>query len=644
MFEQFPYTDMHQLNLDWIVKIAKDFLDQYTHLQQLITDGETSLTNLTQQGLDSIQEQYTNINNLLETWYTTHSADIANQLADALNTLQTTLATMTNTFNTAAERRTNELIATIPLDYSDLALAVETLIPKRINLFNPAVVEFGYLSGTGEVTPNANYVCSDYIDIHDLHHLTLSRTHIACWYDANKTFISMVTGMDSLTNDYFIENVPGSAYYIRFSTNTDYRYTAQIGISVSRNDYVDYKYYTLPFFIDTETEKEFNVRWANMFNKDHTIVGYLSGTGGIINNSGFITSDYIPVIPGQVYTISNTQICAWFDANYDYISFTSPMDSLAANATITAPASAAFIRISAPVARIDAVQVGCNIPRNKYYEYKKQYYLPDMLDIPEIVIDKNGNGDYTSFTQAFLDNKDITARVIVRHGTYDIKQEYIDIFGQSAIENIGSNSAGFDGFQDGIKIHNKHIIFDPGARLKCDWTNVPINNPTFRLSILCIYPNVKIERLYAEATGLNYVIHDDYGTPDNTPFTVEYYNCTVLGWNLRGANCIGGGCHKYSTHIIKDCYFDNHVNSTDIVLSADLRYHNTSVADAEPEVYVSNCRFSNNANFCYYGPQQTIMRVYVNNCYAPKGINKVRESVDYNVDNIYLYSWNNQQQ
>ena len=34
--ENFPYTNFHELNMDWIIKIAKDFLDQYTHIQQII--------------------------------------------------------------------------------------------------------------------------------------------------------------------------------------------------------------------------------------------------------------------------------------------------------------------------------------------------------------------------------------------------------------------------------------------------------------------------------------------------------------------------------------------------------------------------------------------------------------------------------
>lgn len=95
LFENFPYTNFHDLNLDWIIKIAKDFLDQYTHIQQIITEGETSITGLTQEGIESItqltqeeltelQAKYDTLEALLQSWYDTHSADIATQLAQAL--------------------------------------------------------------------------------------------------------------------------------------------------------------------------------------------------------------------------------------------------------------------------------------------------------------------------------------------------------------------------------------------------------------------------------------------------------------------------------------------------------------------------------------------------------------------------------
>ena len=152
MFENFPYTDMHNLNLDWIIKIAKDFLDQYTHIQQLIADGEQSLQDLTASGLEQLQDKADALEAALNAWYNEHSEDIANQLADALSDLNAwynehsedivdqladalsdlnawytehsediaeELEDAITDFNTRAEQKAADVISTIPSDYSD---------------------------------------------------------------------------------------------------------------------------------------------------------------------------------------------------------------------------------------------------------------------------------------------------------------------------------------------------------------------------------------------------------------------------------------------------------------------------------------------------------------------------------------------
>ena len=155
MFENFPYTDMHNLNLDWIIKIAKDFLDQYTHIQQLIADGEASLQNLTEEGLQQLQDKADNLESLLQawydshsedianqlasaladlnSWYTSHSNDISNQLASALQSLNTQLTNNIAAFNQAADAKTASSIASIPADYTTLAKDVQTLEAKKAN-------------------------------------------------------------------------------------------------------------------------------------------------------------------------------------------------------------------------------------------------------------------------------------------------------------------------------------------------------------------------------------------------------------------------------------------------------------------------------------------------------------------------------
>lgn len=145
MFEQFPYTDMHQLNLDWIIKIAKDFLDQYTSIQQMIEDGEQSLNDATQEGLNDLQEKADTLQGLLDAWYTEHSTDIANQLADALQDLNEWYTTHENYLNQALQENltafnqqaaliAQQVIGTIPQDYTALSNAVDTIFdPAALN-------------------------------------------------------------------------------------------------------------------------------------------------------------------------------------------------------------------------------------------------------------------------------------------------------------------------------------------------------------------------------------------------------------------------------------------------------------------------------------------------------------------------------
>lgn len=154
MFQNFPYTDMHQLNLDWIIKIAKDFLDQYTHIQQLITDGEQSLQDLTSEGLLQLQEKADNLETLLQQWYDTHSNDIAEQLTAALSDISTSLTAALNNITEFAGRKEQEIIESIPADYTELSDNVRTLLnnysPELQMAFNPEYKQ-------NELTPLTQY-------------------------------------------------------------------------------------------------------------------------------------------------------------------------------------------------------------------------------------------------------------------------------------------------------------------------------------------------------------------------------------------------------------------------------------------------------------------------------------------------------
>lgn len=107
--EGFPYSNFHDLNMDWIVKIAKDFLDQYSHIQETI-----------QTGLNDLDTKAEQLEALLQAWYDEHSEDIAQELTTALEVAITS-------FNAAAETKAAETIASIPSDYTALTNHVNNL-------------------------------------------------------------------------------------------------------------------------------------------------------------------------------------------------------------------------------------------------------------------------------------------------------------------------------------------------------------------------------------------------------------------------------------------------------------------------------------------------------------------------------------
>ena len=151
--ENFPYTNFHDLNTDWIIKIAKDFLDQYTNIQETIAQGLTDLDDKTQAGLTGLQDKFTELEGLLNAWYSTHSNDIASALASALSGIAAALnssiaaidletETQKNAFTAYADQKTASSIASIPSDYTALSNSLMSLYPTLYAFANA----YGYSS------------------------------------------------------------------------------------------------------------------------------------------------------------------------------------------------------------------------------------------------------------------------------------------------------------------------------------------------------------------------------------------------------------------------------------------------------------------------------------------------------------------
>ena len=133
MFEGFPYTNFHELNLDWIIKIAKDFLDQYTNIQNIIESGEDSLSQTITDGLQSLNNKAEELTDALNTLYEEHAGQLDNQLVAAIASVNSAKETAVANFNTQASQIGSNVIASIPADYTTLSNNVANLMATMSN-------------------------------------------------------------------------------------------------------------------------------------------------------------------------------------------------------------------------------------------------------------------------------------------------------------------------------------------------------------------------------------------------------------------------------------------------------------------------------------------------------------------------------
>lgn len=311
--ENFPYSNQHDMNMDWIIKIAKDFLDQYTNIQNTITEGMEGLDNKAQE-----------LENLLQQWYDTHSQDIANQLADALNDLNdwynnhsediaTELSNALSTFNRDAEIKAQQTIASIPSDYTELSNTVDALTKQEVLTDIDIVWRNGYYIGdAGNYVKYASFNATEKIPLYDKSGLLrrniyanvkLNNATYVCFYDADGQLVESVTTPQSggeyelsITTDGY------DAYYVAFSNLATFEPTFMQAVT---NAKIGQIYNLLP-------------NKKNMFDPydTRTQENKYFDANGIITLNGFAITHPIPLKGGISYTFTcarsefgnNTQI------------------------------------------------------------------------------------------------------------------------------------------------------------------------------------------------------------------------------------------------------------------------------------------------------------------------------------------------
>lgn len=662
---EYPASNFHDLNLDWLLEQMKNCLAEWqetktdwNNLEADNTEFKAYVTNYLQ-NLDVSDEISAKIDALIADGtfleLLTEDAGDGSPLSDVVGTWLAANISQDGPWVTNKTLDVENAAADAKVTgnaISDLKSALNEVCYRSDNLYNPDADTNGVnLDNSGVETTDADFKTSDYIFIGDGNNVTIqcdpNQWRIYFFTSNSAGGYSRALWITGTTSQTF--TLSADEKYIRI-TMKEAVSPFMVNLGSTLLPYAPYGNVPGTFLqsviddIDSNISAEVNsVRNSsaqkniiNRFNKETVNEGkYLSTTdGNLVSDSEFFSSDYIDVSELTVIMCSYTHIVCFYDTNKGFISGQG-FNTLTADGSINLPTNTKFMRFSTYNTYLNTAQIGENISRTNYIAYGK-YTLNDFIKIKEqIVVDASGNGDYTSFTQAVYDNVDSGVDILVKPGMYNIVSEYVALFGQSAVDSMAdADNTTFHGFQYGVRLRKRKVEFAPGAHLVCDWTGHTVDG-THRFSALGVDYNVEIIGLDLDVTGTFYCIHDDYGI--STPYTVKYENCRVVGHSIVNANCIGGGCQEYSRHILNNCYFDNNLTG-----SATVRYHNTNAEGAEPEIYVSNCYFNNWFTPRWYGTQTSKMRVYVNNCHA-RAIYKMAESSSFNVDNVELYKWNNEE-
>lgn len=117
--ENFPYTNFHNLNTDWIIKVVKEFEDHYSTINTAIEEGKEELAT-------SAAEELSEMIETLNAWYTEHQNDISEELARAIQSINNRLA---------------EVLSQIPSDYTALQnMIAQTYLQARVEYKNDIVI------------------------------------------------------------------------------------------------------------------------------------------------------------------------------------------------------------------------------------------------------------------------------------------------------------------------------------------------------------------------------------------------------------------------------------------------------------------------------------------------------------------------
>ena len=177
IIREMPYSNLHDLNIDWILNIIKDFNAKYSNLEETFDGMVDSINAARAQALSDIESGKTDALSAMQTYlntcyseldryttaFVTQLQNVTNEEISALNTVGQNQYNNVTDAGTAAINALNAIVSSIPADYND-ALNQMMLITSLLNQSTnyPLMIQGYYASGTPSIPdPPAKTLVND---------------------------------------------------------------------------------------------------------------------------------------------------------------------------------------------------------------------------------------------------------------------------------------------------------------------------------------------------------------------------------------------------------------------------------------------------------------------------------------------------
>ena len=573
IFQQFPYTNFHEMNLDQIIKIMREMQDEWATTKTEWNSYKEFIDNYFA-NLDLDDEVLNALRAMAADGSLSTVADpiIAAEVTEWLNENVTPTTPVVDASLTISEAAAD---AKITGDYFSYIMTA-----NNVNIMRSQYLRTGkaYLYDNGSEVTNANYNAYYMIPCEpntEYYLPVTNQTHI-CYYNAKQEYISgYLTTLSPYVTSCVIKT-PATARYITISINTNY--SANSGI-------VEKPYVTddsLPIIaadvnniymsdIKNLPENFVKVSGANLFNKARLTHGYYPASNdGSLQTNAQTSIGVIECEPSTVYAFGGFRgcHCVWFNTAGQYISgFVTA--SPAANEAHTSPSTAkylAFMIWDSDISLNNTYIVKGS--SGKYSEYGTgdvyELALPRILTV-------GSNQAFTSIQDAINSSQDGDI-ILVMPGTYN---EHLSLLTSNMITIMGVN-------------RDECIISYSGQ----DYNTPPINISRGVLKNLTFIAT----NTGAPTDHTAYALHCDSDYAIGTvaaPASLYVENCKFITYMTDRAP-VGIGLRKYFTAEFINCEMYSESNSALYCHDWEAPAGTTDLNNQR--LVLKNCTLYNNAN------------------------------------------------